>query len=239
MALDVKICGLSTPDTLDIVLARGASHVGFIHFPRSPRHLELSAMADLVGRARGKALTVVVVVDPDDATLDAIEDEVGPDIVQLHGQETPERVAALRERTRSRTRSAIPVRLMKAISIGSAEDVARVSAYRDAADHLLLDAKRPAGSVLPGGNGVSFDWRLLEALDPSVRYMLSGGLDPDNVEAALGLVSPAGIDVSSGVERAPGIKDAERLHRFFDALDRAGSNEAPAAGTALLNRKRS
>lgn len=228
MALDVKICGLSTVGALDIVLSRGASHVGFIHFPPSPRHLDLPAIAALVERARGRAETVIVVVDPADETLDAIGAIVGPDIVQLHGRETPDRVAAVRAR--------IGAKVMKAISIGSAEDVAGVAAYGDAADRLLLDAKRPKGSVLPGGNGVAFDWRLLEALDPSLRYMLSGGLDPGNVEAALGLVSPAGIDVSSGVESAPGIKDVGRLHRFFDAIDRARSGAAPADETALLNR---
>jgi phosphoribosylanthranilate isomerase len=130
---------------------------------------------------------------------------------------------------------------MKAISIGSAEDVAGVATYAGVADRLLLDAKRPKGSVLPGGNGVAFDWRLLEALDPSVRYMLSGGLDPQNVEAALGLVSPAGIDVSSGVESAPGIKDLGRLHAFFDALERVDTRGRHASPDRMapLNRKRS
>lgn len=209
MSIDIKICGLKTPEAIAAVLARGASHVGFIHFSRSPRHLSVEEMAALRPAVEGAKL-VVVTVDADDALIDAILAQVKPDMLQLHGSETPARVAEIRER------SGLPV--IKAISIGSAEDVAGVAAYRDAADLLLLDAKKPKGSDLPGGNGVSFDWALLAALDPGLRYMLSGGLDAGNVAAALRQARPGGVDISSGVERAPGAKDIGLIHGFFDVL---------------------
>ncbi|KQT83988.1 phosphoribosylanthranilate isomerase [Aurantimonas sp. Leaf443] len=220
---DVKICGLSTRETIDAALSRGASHVGFVHFLKSPRHLDLRAMAELAGHVGARARTVVVTVDPDDGLLDEIARLVRPDMIQLHGRETPERVAAVRART--------GLGVMKAISIGTPEDVAGVARYREAADRLLLDAKRPKDSVLPGGNGVSFDWRLLAALDPALAPMLSGGLDAGNVGAALAIARPAGLDVSSGVESAPGVKDVSRIHSFFDALELAlgGQDRARAS----------
>lgn len=222
MALDIKICGLKTAEAIDAALSRGASHVGFIHFARSPRHLglaEMVALRPLVGR---RAALVVVVVDPDDALVDAIARDVVPDMLQLHGHETPERVAAIRNR------AGLPV--MKAISVGAADDLAAIGAYRGVADRILLDAKRPEGSVIPGGNGVAFDWSLLAALDADAEYMLSGGLDAGNVADALRRVSPGGIDVSSGVETAPGVKDLGLLHRFFDALESARGDPAPRRG---------
>jgi phosphoribosylanthranilate isomerase len=223
MTLDIKICGLKTPEAIAAVLARGASHVGFIHFPKSPRHLSVADMAALRPSVR-RAKLVVVTVDADDALIDAIVAEVKPDMLQLHGHESPGRVAEIRER------SGLPV--IKAISIGSAEDVAGVAAYRDAADLLLLDAKKPKGSALPGGNGVAFDWDLLAALDPGLRYMLSGGLDAGNVDAALRRARPGGIDVSSGVERAPGAKDIGLIHGFFDVLDAEAAASTPSSPAA-------
>lgn len=212
MVLDIKICGLKTPDAISAAVDRGASHVGFIHFEKSPRHLTVPEMAALRPHVVG-AMLVVVLVDPDDATIDAVTHDVRPDMLQLHGKETPTRVAAIR------TRSGLPV--MKAISVGTAADLAGIADHATVADRILLDAKKPAGSDLPGGNGVSFDWRLLAALDADVRYMLSGGLDAGNVGEALLRVRPAGIDISSGVESAPGIKDIGLIHGFFDALDAA------------------
>ncbi|SKA03549.1 phosphoribosylanthranilate isomerase [Consotaella salsifontis] len=220
MALDIKTCGMKDEAAIEAALSRGASHVGFISFPRSPRHLEIEAMAALRRLVGSRALVTVVAVDPDDALLDKIVASVSPDWLQLHGHETPERVLEVKQRF-SR-----PV--MKAVSIGSAEDVGRVATYLPVADRLLLDAKRPKGSALPGGNGVSFDWRLLDALDDGTLYMLSGGLDAGNVGGALGRRGVTGLDVSSGLESAPGVKDVSLIHRFFDALEAAG--QAPAPG---------
>ncbi|MEX6507360.1 phosphoribosylanthranilate isomerase [Jiella sp. M17.18] len=211
MTLDIKICGLKTPEAMGAVLARGATHVGFIHFAKSPRHLEIEPTADLRAFVGDQAETVVVAVDPDDALVDRFVAQVRPDWLQLHGRETPERVAAIRART--------GLKVMKALAVSEAADLARIDAYRDVADRILLDSKRPKGSVLPGGNGVSFDWTLLTGLDPALSYMLSGGIDAANVAEAVKIARPAGIDISSGVESAPGVKDIARIHSFFDALD--------------------
>ena len=220
MALDIKICGLKTEQAIAAVLARGASHVGFIHFPKSPRHLSVEEMAALRPAVVGAKL-VVITVDADDDLIDEIVAQVKPDMLQLHGHETLARVAAVKART------GLPV--IKALSIGSAEDVAGIAAYRGVADLLLLDAKKPKGSDLPGGNGVSFDWDLLAALDPGVEYMLSGGLDASNVAAALRQATPAGIDISSGVESAPGTKDIGLIQDFFDVLERLPPGTSPHA----------
>lgn len=209
----VKICGLKTVDALDAVLARGGPEVGFVHFARSPRHLELDDIAALVRHVDGRALCTVVTVDPDDALLDEIARRVAPDTVQLHGSESVERVAAIARRTGAR--------VMKAISIRDAGDLADVTDYADVAHRLLLDAKAPAGAQLPGGNGHVFDWTLLAALGGRVDYMLSGGLTPLNVEAALTLLEPFGLDISSGVEASPGVKDDRLINGFFDAVERA------------------
>lgn len=219
MKPDVKICGLSTPETLEAALSRSASHVGFVHFARSPRHLDIEPMADLVRLVAGRAETVIVTVDPDDALIARFAEEVMPDWLQLHGRETPERLAEIKAKT--------GLKAMKALPVSEATDLDAVAAYRDVADRILLDSKRPKGSNLPGGNGVSFDWTLLTALDPDLAYMLSGGIDAGNVAEALRLARPAGIDVSSGVETAPGIKDVGRINTFFDELDRIASEKGP------------
>jgi phosphoribosylanthranilate isomerase len=206
MAPLVKICGLSTPETLDAALQAGADLVGFVRYPKSPRHVDLDRGRALSAQARGKALRVVLVVDADDRALSEVIDAFDPDLLQLHGAETPERVAAIR------ARYGRPV--MKAIGIADASDLAHLAAYRGA-DHLLLDAKPPRRSdALPGGNGVAFDWRLLAGLDPSLPFMLSGGLNPDNVAAAIGLTGARAVDVSSGVETRPGEKDPARIEAF-------------------------
>ena len=219
MKPDVKICGLSTSDTLEAALVRGASHVGFVHFDKSPRHLDIEPMGDLVRLVVGRGETVIVTVDPDNDLIDRFADVVRPDWLQLHGRETPERVAEIKART--------GLKVMKALPVSEASDLDAVAAYRAVADRILLDSKRPKGSNLPGGNGVSFDWTLLTALDPDLAYMLSGGIDAGNVAEALRLARPAGIDVSSGVETAPGIKDVGRINTFFDELDRIASEKGP------------
>ncbi|MVA96854.1 phosphoribosylanthranilate isomerase [Nitratireductor sp. CAU 1489] len=208
--MDIKICGLSTAEAVAAALAGGASHVGFIFFDKSPRHVDPGTAGGLRRAARGRALAVAVAVDADDATLDAIVAAMEPDMLQLHGRETPERVAAVR------ARHGLPV--MKAFSVSASADLDPVEAYRGIADRFLFDAKPPKGSALPGGNGVAFDWRVLAGLDPSVDYMLSGGLNKANIGEALRLLSPPGIDVSSGVESAPGQKDVALIEAFLEAV---------------------
>lgn len=210
MSLDIKICGLKTPETLDAALAGGASHVGFIFFPKSPRNVEPAAAGALRRAAKGRALAVAVTVDADDVFLDAIVAAMSPDMLQLHGSETPERVAQVK------ARHGLPV--MKAFSVSEAADLEKPKPCLGVADRFLFDAKPPKGSDLPGGNGVSFDWRLLAALDPGIDYMLSGGLNAANIGDALRLASPPGIDISSGVESAPGVKDAAMIADFFKSV---------------------
>ena len=213
MTLDVKICGLKTREALDAAITRGASHVGFVHFEKSPRHLTLAPMAELAEIARGRAEIVVVTVDPDDHLVDQIRSQIRPDWLQLHGKESAERVAA--------NKQASGLKAMKALAVSTYDDLLPVETYRSVADALLLDSKRPKGSVLPGGNGLAFDWQILAALDPAIGFMLSGGLNAENVSDALRIARPAGLDVSSGVESAPGVKDIGRIHAFFDALERS------------------
>lgn len=205
----IKICGLSTGATLDAALHSGADMVGFVRFPRSPRHVDLALGRDLSRRARGRASRVLLVVDPTDAELAEALDAIDPDLIQLHGHETPERVAAIRTRT---GRS-----VMKALGIADAADLGQVAAYLAVADRVLLDAKPPRGAILPGGNGVAFDWSLLAALDPAGPIMLSGGLDTGNVGRAIVATGIRAVDVSSGVETAPGIKDPAKIGSFVAA----------------------
>jgi len=206
----IKICGLSTPETLDAALDSGADLVGFVRFSKSPRHVSLEAGKMLSEQARGRAERVVLLVDATDAEIAEAIDAMDPDILQLHGHETPDRVADIRERF---GRS-----ILKAIGIAEAGDLDLAAAYAQVADFLLLDAKPPrAGVFLPGGNGLPFDWTLLAGLDRKLPFMLSGGLDPDNVAAAIELTRPNAVDVSSGVEVRPGIKDPQRIEAFVRA----------------------
>ncbi|MEO9336021.1 phosphoribosylanthranilate isomerase [Mesorhizobium sp. SB112] len=218
MMLDVKICGLKTPDAVDAALKGGASHIGFIFFPKSPRNVAPEDAAELRKRASGRAKSVAVVVDADDDTLDHIVRTVSPDILQLHGHESPQRSAEIK------SRYGLPI--MKAFAIREASDLEAIAPYRGIAERFLFDAKPPKGSELPGGNGVSFDWRLLAGLDAKVDYMLSGGLNAANINEALALSNPAGIDISSGVERAPGVKDVALIENFFRAVRTARENRA-------------
>ena len=218
MALDIKICGLKTPEAVAAALAGGASHVGFIFFAKSPRHVEPQEAAGLRDAARGRAKAVAVSVDADDPFLDRIVSAMRPDMLQLHGGETPARVAAIK------ARYGLPV--VKAFPVREAGDLAAAEAYRGIADNFLFDARPPKGSELPGGNGVSFDWSLLAAIPAGTGYFLSGGLNAQNVGAALRVANPPAIDVSSGVESAPGVKDPALIQAFFRAVDDARKHRA-------------
>jgi phosphoribosylanthranilate isomerase len=219
MSLIVKICGLSTAETLEVALEAGADAVGFVFFPPSPRHLGYEAARKLGARVKGRAEKVALTVDADDATLAAIVEALRPDALQLHGKETPERVAAIKQRF------ALPV--MKAIAVAARADLAAVATYAGVADRLLFDARAPREATRPGGLGKSFDWRLLQNLDPGVPFMLSGGLDAGNVAEALRITRARGVDVSSGVERTPGEKDANKIRAFVRAA-RAAEAELAA-----------
>ncbi len=213
----IKICGLSTPETVRSALENGADMIGFIFFPKSPRNVSVGQAAELRQLAIDKAEAVAVTVDADDAFLDAIVYGMKPDWLQLHGHETPERVAEVK------SRYGLPV--MKAFSIREVADLAAIAPYQGIADRFLFDAKAPKGSELPGGNGVSFDWTLLAALDPGLDYMLSGGLNAGNVGEALAITHAPGLDISSGVESAPGIKDISLINGFFAAVKNARGGE--------------
>ncbi len=203
-----KICGLSTPETLDAAIAGGASHVGFVFFPVSPRHVAPEQAAGLALRVRGGVTKVGVFVDPDDALLDAAVSGGRLDAVQLH-RTVPGRVAAIRARTRRETWAAVAVR--------SRADLDAARGFAGAADRLLYDAKTPDGAALPGGMGLRFDWGLLDGFAHPLPWALSGGLDAGNVAEAIRIVRPFGVDVSSGVEERPGVKSAQRIGEFVQA----------------------
>jgi phosphoribosylanthranilate isomerase len=222
MNLLVKICGLSTAETLDVALEAGADAVGFVFFPPSPRHLAYDVARNLGARVKGRAEKVALSVDADDVLLDAVVEALRPDALQLHGKETPARVAALKQRF------GLPV--MKAIAVEARGDLAAIATYASVADRLLFDARAPREATRPGGLGKSFDWRLLERLDPGVPFMLSGGLNAGNVGEALRITRARGVDVSSGVERAPGEKDPDKIRAFVRAARVA---EAELAGNIM------
>lgn len=211
MTPDIKICGLKTPDAIDLAVERGASHVGFIFFEKSPRHIDPLMAGALADRVRGRTQIVAVTVNADNEELEEIIAFLKPDILQLHGAETPERVLNIK--------AVFGLPVMKAFSVRVKEDLRKLEAYEGLADRYLLDAKAPANSDLPGGNGVSFDWTILSALDANVDYMLSGGLNKDNVLEALSVTQARGLDLSSGVESAPGVKDPAKINAFFDVID--------------------
>ena len=223
MTGEIKICGLNTVEGVDAALAAGADLVGFVQFPRSPRHIALDMAGPLSRRAAGKALRVALAVDPDDAALEAILAAIDPEILQLHGRESPQRVAAIRDR--------FGVEVMKAIGIADAADLAQIGAYRACCGRILVDAKPPAmPEALPGGNGLTFDWRLIAGLEDRAGLMLSGGLNPANVGDAIALTGVDAVDVSSGVERAPGEKDPQRITQFIEAARAAfRQRAAPSA----------
>lgn len=205
--LIVKICGIKTPEILETAIEAGADVVGFMHFQRSPRHVDLEMLPELISQARGRVETAVVLVNPDNSCVMEIA-ALSPDWIQLHGPETPHRVEAIRDEA--------GIAILKAIPIGGPDDVAAVQGFADVADRLLLDAKPPKGADRPGGLGVPFDWNLLEALDPNLPFMLSGGLTPATVGDAIRKVRPMGVDASSGLETAPGVKDAALIRDFIE-----------------------
>lgn len=204
--LIIKICGIKTPQILETAIEAGADMVGFMHFARSPRHVSIEEIATLISEARGRIETCVVLVNPDNSCVAEVA-ALGPDWIQLHGPETPHRVEAIRAEA--------GVEIMKALPIGSADDVAHVADFVEVADRILLDAKPPKGADRPGGLGETFDWALLKALDPSIPFMLSGGLTPQTVADAIRSVRPFAVDVSSGVESAPGVKDKRLIEAFI------------------------
>ena len=213
MPLSIKICGLKTPEAVDVALESGADFVGFVFFPPSPRNVGLEAARALGQRAAGRARKASLTVDANDETLAAIVAALKPDMLQLHGNETPERVVAVR------TRFGLPV--MKALPIAERGDLSPIRVFANVSDWLLFDARAPVDATRPGGLGKAFDWTLLQGVKPGIPFMLSGGLDADNVAEALSITKAPGVDVSSGVERRPGEKDADKIRAFIRAA-RAG-----------------
>ncbi len=222
MTLDIKICGLKSEEAVDKALALGASHIGFIFFPKSPRNIEPSDAGRLAERARGRAKIVAVTVNADSDTLDEIVDQLSPDMLQLHGSESPERVLTVK--------AVYGLPVIKAFSVREADDLKKIDPYIGIADRFLFDAKPPVGSELPGGNGVAFDWTLMHLLDGGVDYMLSGGLNKDNLAEAIRMTGAPGIDASSGVESAPGVKDLGLMEAFFEAARKAERESAVGRG---------
>ena len=205
----VKICGLSTPESISAAVDGGAAYVGLVFFEKSPRCLSIPQARALAIDVPPGVAKVALTVDADDAFIDEISAEVPLDMFQLHGHESPERVAEVRERT------GLPV--MKAIGIADEADLAQIDAYVSVADQLLIDAKPPKNAVLPGGNGLSFDWRLIANRRWACPWMLAGGLTAENVAEAVALTGAKQVDVSSGVESAPGVKDVEMIRAFLKA----------------------
>ena len=212
MKVRAKLCGLTTQDDIDAAATAGAAYIGLVFFEKSPRNVAIETARSLALHAPVGLAKVALVVNADDAALDRITASVPLDMLQLHGTESPERVAAVK------ARYGLPV--MKALGIATGDDVARAQLYASVADQLLLDAKPSEGDALPGGNGLSFDWRLLEGESWSVPWMLAGGLTPDNVAEAVHCCAARQVDVSSGIETAPGQKSAELMAKFVSEANR-------------------
>lgn len=210
-----KICGLMTPEAVRAAMEGGASHIGFVFFGKSPRNIRPELAARLAEPVRGRSPLKIaaLMVDPSDAEVAEIVEALAPDLIQLHGKESPERTAAIR------ALAGRPV--IKAVGVRDASDVAAALGYEDAADHLMFDAKPPEGADRPGGHGARFDWGLLKDVSPSRPWFLAGGLDPWNVAEAIGASRAPIVDVSSGVERGPGVKDPHLIAAFLDAVRRA------------------
>jgi phosphoribosylanthranilate isomerase len=209
MPLTVKICGLSTRETLDAALGAGADMVGFVFFPPSPRHASFDIARELAADVKGRARKVALTVDADDATFAAIVAALKPDILQLHGRESVARILELKQ--------LFGLEVMKALPVGTAADLAGLPDYATVSDRILFDARAPKHATRPGGLGTAFDWHVLENLDLQRPFMVSGGLTSDNVAEALRVTRASGVDVSSGVERAPGVKDPQLIERFIRA----------------------
>ena len=218
----VKICGLSTPATLEATLIAGATMVGFVFFERSPRNVGYEQARALGGQARGRARIVALSVDANDEALMRIVESLSPDILQLHGHETPSRVSEIRKR--------FGRPIMKAVGVAAPRDFAAAAPYDRVADFLLIDAKPVKGAVLPGGNGRAFDWPIAREFRPRTPWLLSGGLDPANVAEAIAATGAHGVDVSSGVESAPGVKDEARISAFIAAARGAFAHASEGVG---------
>ena len=209
MSLIVKICGLSTRETLDVALDAGADMVGFVFFPPSPRHVSLQTARELGKQAKRRASKVALTVDADDATLANIVEALAPDILQLHGSETVARLRDIKQK--------FALQVMKVIAVETASDLASLPGHAAVADRILFDARAPKEATRPGGLGAVFDWHVLEKLDLALPFMVSGGLNAGNVADAVRISRAGGVDVSSGVERAPGVKDPEMIRSFIRA----------------------
>ncbi len=204
----VKICGLTAAGDVAAAVEAGAAYVGFVFFEKSPRHVTVDAARALALDVPPGVAKVALTVNAENAALDALTDRVPLDMLQLHGEESPARVAEIR------TRYGLPV--MKAIGVAEAADLAQVDVYAEIADQLLIDAKPPPDATRPGGNALAFDWRLIEGRDWPLPWLLAGGLTPDNVAQAVARTGAKQLDVSSGVERAPGVKDARLIRAFIE-----------------------
>jgi phosphoribosylanthranilate isomerase len=212
MSIAMKFCGLTRPGDVSAAVEVGAAYMGLVFFEKSPRYVSFETARELALLAPPGLAKVALTVDADDEMLDALIGTVPLDILQLHGGESPERVAEVR------TRTGLPV--MKALGIAGAEDLVQIDAYSEVADQLLIDAKPPKDATLPGGNGLSFDWRLLAGRKYWTKpWMLAGGLTPGNVADAVRLTGARQVDLSSGIESAPGVKDAVKMRAFAAALD--------------------
>jgi phosphoribosylanthranilate isomerase len=207
--MHVKICGLKTPESVAAAVDAGASYLGFVFFPKSPRHLTYRQAAELVATVPDGVIKVALTVNADDEALAKMLGEVPIDMLQLHGSESPKRVAYIKDRF------GLPV--MKAVGVADASDLPQLIEYATVADQLLVDAKPPKGSPLPGGNALAFDWRLITDMEWPIPWMLAGGLTPDNVAEAMRLTGATMVDVSSGVESAPGVKDLDKIAAFVKA----------------------
>lgn len=227
MTVEVKICGLKSVEALEAALDAGADYVGLVFHDKSPRNVDIATARSLAERARGRARIVALLVDPDDARLAAVVSAVAPDLIQLHGNESPARVAEI-ARTTGRP-------IMKAVKVAAAADAEAAALYRDAAELILFDAKLfdaeapvEGAGVLPGGNGIAFDWQALANVRGRFPYMLAGGLTPENVAEAIHLTGASAVDVSSGVECSPGEKDVRLIRRFLRAAKTANETPSPA-----------
>jgi phosphoribosylanthranilate isomerase len=207
--IEVKICGINSPEAADAAVSAGADYVGLVFFPRSPRHVMPEQAASLAARLRGRCRVVAVLVDATDGEIELAVEATRPDFLQLHGLETPERVATIRNRF------GIPV--MKAIGVADAADLAAVARFEQLADRLLFDAKAPQAAGRPGGHGAAFDWQLLRERRFSRSWLLSGGLNAENVARAIRACDAPGVDCSSGVETGPGVKSPHLIREFVAA----------------------
>jgi phosphoribosylanthranilate isomerase len=221
MSLIVKICGLSTREALEAALDAGADMVGFVFFPPSPRHLSLETGRDLGKQTKRRALKVALTVDADDATLANIVEALQPDILQLHGKETVARLRDIKQK--------FGLQAMKAMAVETPADLAALPGFAAVADRILFDARAPREATRPGGLGAVFDWHVLENLDLKLPFMVSGGLNAQNVAEAIRVTRAGGVDVSSGVERAPGVKDPEMIRSFIRAARAVENDQALTA----------